>query len=49
MNYDKIQRKLYQNIKLCKEDNSLHDEYLKKAIIQLKSLYNHVEKQINTK
>lgn len=49
MNYDKIQRKLYQNLNLCKEDNSLHDEYLKKAIRQLKALYNHVEKQINTK
>lgn len=49
MNYDKLQRKLYQNINLCKEDNSLHDEYLKKATIQLKSLYNYVEKQINTK
>lgn len=49
MNYDNIQRKLYQNLDLCKEDSSLHDEYLKRASLLLKSLYNHVAKQIKTK
>lgn len=49
MNYDKLQRQLYQNLNLCKEDKSLYDVYLKEATNILKSLYNHVEKQINTK
>lgn len=49
MNYDKLQRQLYQNLNLCKEDKSLYDVYLKEAANILKSLYNHVEKQINTK
>lgn len=49
MNYDKFQRKLYQNLILAKKYDNFHDKYLKKAITQLKSLYNHVEKQINTK
>lgn len=49
MNYDKLQRKLYQNLILAKKYDNFHDKYLKKAITQLKSLYNHVEKQINTK
>ena len=49
MNYDKLQRKLYQNLTLTKKYDDFHDKYLKKATIQLVSLYSHIEKQINTK
>ena len=47
MNYDKLQRKLYQNLILAKKYNSFHDQYLKKATVYLAKFYNHIEKQIN--
>ena len=49
MNYDKLQRKLYQNLTLTKKYGIYHDKYLQKAIIQLKSLYNHIKEQIDNK
>lgn len=49
MNYDKLHRKLYQNLTLTKKYGIYHDKYLQKAIIQLKSLYNHIKEQIDNK
>ena len=31
MNYDKLQRKLYQNLTLTKKYDDFHDKYLKKS------------------
>ena len=49
MNYNKLQRQLYQNLTLAKKYDKFHDKYIIDATNILKSLYNHVEKQINTK
>ncbi|HIZ88609.1 MAG TPA: hypothetical protein H9804_01585 [Candidatus Mucispirillum faecigallinarum] len=49
MNYDKLQRKLYQNLTLTKKYSNFHDKYLHEATIQLQFLYNYIKEQIGNK
>lgn len=49
MNYDKLQRKLYQNLTLTKKYSNFHDKYLHEATIQLQFLYNYIKEQIDNK
>lgn len=49
MNYTKLQRQLYIDLQLARKNYNSDDKYIIEATNILKSLYNHVEKQINTK